>query len=347
MQSFRFVVTEAAERAKFRLQPFTLVSPGPGEVVIEMEASSVNPIDVKRAQGYGKRVLSTKGAGKFPLALGNDIFGTVAAVGTKVQRLKVGDRVFGLKAPSNSGAHATHVIAKEKFLRPAPAGFSAAELAALPYSFTTMMLALKGAGLDERSACGRSVLVLGAGGGLGQFALQVLAAWGAQITAVCETTNEELCKALGATETVDRFKQKVRDLPARFDAVLNFAVWDDDEFLATRLRPGALGHATTVHPLLANFDRLGWIGGGLQTIKDKRRVAAAVRHAAPGARYAWTVFGPDETALNVLAEGLAKGHFRLPIGLALPLADGAQAFDHVREGRAGRAILMCKNNATA
>ena len=232
-------------------------------------------------------------------------------------------------------------------MRPVPAGVSAGELATLPYSFTTMMLALKDTGLNEGTARGRSVLVIGAAGGLGQLALQVLSGWGALITAVCETTTVELCQALGASEIIDRFKTKVRDLPPRFDAVLNFAAWDDDEFLASRLRVGALGHATTVHPLLANFDRLGWIGGGLQTIKDKRRVAAVGSKASAGARYAWTVFSPNEEALDVLADGLAQGRFRLPIGLTVPLSAGEKAFAHVLEGRAGRAVLICNTSSDA
>ena len=120
------------------------------------------------------RVLGVKGAGKFPLAMGNDIVGTVSVLGRNVKRFKIGDRVFGLKAAGAFGTHATHVNAEAKFLRPVPAGASAAELAVLPYSFTTMMLALKGAGLNEGTARGRSVLVIGAAGGLGQLALQVL-----------------------------------------------------------------------------------------------------------------------------------------------------------------------------
>lgn len=342
MQSTQLQITRSAARPTFHLQTFQLADPTPGEVQIQMQATSVNPIDTKRAQGYGKRVLGIKGAGKFPLAMGNDIVGTVSALGRNVTRLKIGDHVFGLKAASAFGTHATHVNAKAKFLRPVPAGVSAAELAALPYSFTTMMLALKGAGLNQITARGSSVLVIGAAGGLGQLALQVLSGWDALVTAVCETATVELCQSLGASEIIDRFKTKVRDLTPRFDAVLNFAAWDDDEFLASRLRHGALGHATTVHPLLANFDRLGWIGGGLQTIKDKRRVASAGKKASGSSRYAWTVFSPNEEALDVLADGLTKGRFKLLIGLTVPLSEGEKAFVHVSEGRVGRAVLMCQ-----
>ena len=167
MQSTQLQVTAPAARPTFHLQSFQQTDPAAGEVQIQMLATSVNPIDAKRAQGYGMRILGVKGAGKFPLAMGNDIVGVVSALGRNVTRFKVGDQVFGVKAASAFGTHATHVNADAKFLRPVPAGVSTAELAVLPYSFTTMMLALKGAGLNDGTARGRSVLVIGAAGGLG------------------------------------------------------------------------------------------------------------------------------------------------------------------------------------
>lgn len=345
MHCTRLEVTEARPRPSLRLQRHALAAPAARQVLVEMAATSVNPIDAKRAQGYGQRVLRLKGAGRFPLTLGNDLVGKVSAVGAAVQGFKPGDRVFGLKATGASGTHASHVLAEASHLRQAPAAIPAAELAVLPYTFTTMLLALRGAGLSPGSARGRSVLVLGASGGLGQLALQLLAGWGAETTAVCSTPSIALCRGLGAAHTVDRLATPLHALPAGFDAVLNFAAWDDDGWLASRLRPGALGHATTVHPLLGNIDRLGWLRGGLQTLADKRRVAAVARQAAPGARYAWTLFQPDGAALDLLAAGLAQGRFTLALGCVVALADAAQAFDHVLEGRAGRAALLCRDPA--
>jgi hypothetical protein len=93
----------------------------------------------------------------------------------------------------------------------------------------------------------------------------------------------------GAIEVVDSSSKPFATLSRTFDVTLNFAAWDDDLALIGTLRDGALGHATTVHPLLANFDELGWVRGVLKTLSDKRRHRAAL---PKNGRYVWTVSSP-------------------------------------------------------
>ena len=83
-------------------------------------AASVNPIDVRRAEGYGLRLLSLLGAGKFPMVLGNDFVGTVASVGAQVSTFKPGDRVYGVKPTSSDGTHASHILVKAALVLQAP-----------------------------------------------------------------------------------------------------------------------------------------------------------------------------------------------------------------------------------
>jgi NADPH:quinone reductase-like Zn-dependent oxidoreductase len=238
-------------------------NPAADEVEIAIEAASVNPIDVRRAEGYGRRLLSLLGAGKFPMVLGNDFAGTVATTGVKVSALKPGERVYGLKPTSADGTHASHVVVKAVSVLPIPAGEDLQALAVLPYSFVTMWLAVRGAGLTRENAAGRKVLVHGAGGGLGTLALQMLSAWGAKITGVALPPTLDGCLQAGATDVVDGSKTPLSSLGRAFDATLNFATWRDDVALIGCLRDGALGHATTVHPLLGNIDSYGWVRGAL------------------------------------------------------------------------------------
>ena len=142
-------------------------NPAADEVEIAVAAASVNPIDVRRAEGYGARLLSLVGASKFPMVLGNDFAGTVATTGPKVSACNPGDRVYGLKPTSADGTHASHVIVKAAHVLRAPAGSDFEALAAIPYSFATMWLAVRGAGLTRENAAGKKVLVHGAAGGLG------------------------------------------------------------------------------------------------------------------------------------------------------------------------------------
>lgn len=329
------------QHAAFALRSRELAAPGPGQVLVQVQASAVNPIDVKRCAGYGRRLLALKGAARFPLALGNDLAGVVLAVGPGDVPFQTGDRVFGLLPTGRHGAHASHVLAPARLLRAAQQDHASAELAVLPYTFTTLWLALRGVGLDPRNAKGKEVLVHGASGGLGQLALQVLTWWGARVTAVCSTAHVQTCHDLGAAVVVDRTRRELSTLPTLYDASLNFANWRDEATLIGRLKPGALGHATTVHPLLGSFDMHGWLGGGWRAFRawsTMRHLTAA--RGGRGTRYAWTIFQPDAPALDALKALLdANIGLHLPIGLQVPFAQGQQAFAHVAQPRAGRAVL--------
>ncbi len=315
--------------------------PGRGQVLVRVEATSVNPIDARRAGGYGRRLLGLKGAAKFPLVLGNDLTGRVESVGPDVTTFAPGQRVYGLVATGKTGgAHASMVVVPQSLLLTAPQGADAASLAVLPYSFTTMWLALRGAQLTASNAAGKRVLVQGAAGALGRLALQLLSGWGCRITAICDVGKAEECRALGAEHAVERGPNTIASLPTDFDAVLNFASWDDELALVSRLGPDALGHATTVHPLLGNFDKLGWVRGALATVRDKKAVRTAVQQRSPRARYAWTIFKPDQEALAALEVGVREGRLSLPVGLQAPLEKAAAAFAHLAAAKPGRAVLL-------
>jgi reticulon-4-interacting protein 1, mitochondrial len=321
-------------------QTRTLGEPCKGQVLVRVQATSVNPIDVKRSQGYGRRILMLKGAARFPLVLGNDLAGVVASVAPGERTWKPGDRVYGLMPTGPQGAHASHVLASTGLLRASPAQSSAAQLAALPYTFTTLWLALQAVGLDPASAKHKAVLVHGASGGLGQLALQLLSRWGARVTAVCSTANVQACLDLGAQEVLDRQQQSLSSLTPRFDASLNFAAWSDESTLISRLKPNAMGHATTVHPLLASFDDGGWVRGGIHAFQAWSAMRRKVTAVGASTRYAWVVFRPSTLALDTLAHELNAQGLHLPLGLSAPLAQGPIAFEHVARQRPGRAILL-------
>jgi len=312
-----------------------------GQVLVRVEATSVNPIDVKRAEGYGRCLLGLKGAATFPLVLGNDVAGTVEAVGARVSRLAPGQRVLGLVATGkDGGAHASHVVVPQEQLAEAPEDFDPQALAVLPYSFTTMWLAVRSIGLVAANAAGVRVLVNGASGALGRLALQMLGAWGGVVTAICGNGRANDCLAAGAKHAVERGPSTIAALPPKFQVVLNFGSWDDDPALASRLGADALGHATSVHPLLANFDHRGWLRGALASRHEWKAGRSAVARRAPAARYSWTLFKPDREALEALAAGVRERRFSLPIAGRWPFEQASAAFAHVATGKSGRAVLL-------
>lgn len=334
----KLLCLEPGEPPRLAIQSDKTPSPAPGQVVVRITASAVNPIDVKRATGYGRRLLRLKGAARFPLVLGNDLAGVVEAAGSHVSQWRPGDRVVGLMPTGKAGgAHASHVAVDALLLRPAIDRLPLEAQAVFPYTFTTLWLSLRGVGITQENAKGLRVLVHGASGGLGQLALQLLTRWGAAVTAICSTPNVELCRRLGAATVWDRTRQSLADLPLHFDAGLNFGSWADEEALVGRLKVGARGYATVVHPLLSNFDRFGWLRGAWRSRSDLRRIGAIAR--AKGANYRWIVFRPDQAALDALHGFLAQDFLSLPIGISVPLSDARRAFDHVARQGGGRAVL--------
>ncbi|MGO4392995.1 alcohol dehydrogenase catalytic domain-containing protein [Variovorax sp. M-6] len=335
------VCTEAGTPPRLTVRSVELPHPGTGHVLVRAQATTVNPIDAKRAAGYGRRLLGLKGAARFPLALGNDVAGVVEAIGAGVTRFTRGQRVFGLLGTGRAGsAHASHVVVPQDLLLAAPHDADPTALAVLPYSFTTMWLALRSAGITPSSAKGARVLIHGASGGLGRLAMQVLRPWGSEITAICGSGQRQASLDLGAQVAVERGPGCIESLRSDFDVVLNFANWDDDARLASCLGTSAMGQATTVHPLLANFDRLGWIRGAWASRRDYRHVRSIVASRAPKASYVWTIFKTDRGALEALAEGVESGRLALPIGIAVPFDNAIAAFDHVSAGQPGRAVLL-------
>lgn len=343
MQCVQLQVTAPADPPRWAVVSTPLSAPAAHEVQVAVVAASVNPIDVRRATGYGQRLLSLKQAGRFPLVLGNDFVGDIVALGDQVQGFAVGDRVIGLRPTGGrGGAHASALNVDVQQVRRLPAGADPVASCTLPYSYTTMRLALAGAGITADRARGLRVLVHGASGALGQLALPTLQAWGAEVTAICRTAQAQTCLALGARHIVDRTDASWRALPATLDATLNFAHWDDEPWLLQRLRPGALGHACTVHPLLGRLDRQGWLGGAWQAWRDFSTHRAIARGTGgPACRYAWTVFRPGAQALDDLVATLAQAPWGLSVGLRVPLAEGQRAFSHMASGGPGRAVLLC------
>ena len=186
--------------------------PGPGEVLVRVKAAAMNPLDCKLREGKFRLIFRVKP----PFVLGFDLAGEVEAVGTGVTRLRPGDAVFGTL--SRPGAHAEHAVAAEPMLLPKPSRLSFEEAAALPAAAMSALQLLRD---DARLREGQRVLLNGAGGGIGTFAIQIAKAWGARVTAVASARNQDLLRELGADECLDYAKEDFVAREAAFDVILD------------------------------------------------------------------------------------------------------------------------------
>jgi NADPH:quinone reductase-like Zn-dependent oxidoreductase len=201
-----------------RLEEVERPAPGAGEVLVRVRAAAVNPPDVAGLTGVPYIVRPAFGLRRPRSRVrGSDLAGVVAAVGEGVAGLRVGDEVFG-DVGTRHGAFAEYALSKADQLAPKPASLSFEEAAAVPMSGLTALRALRDVAAAQP---GQRVLVTGAGGGIGSFAVQIAKAMGAEVTAVCSTGKLDLARALGADHVVDYTREDLTERPERYDVVLD------------------------------------------------------------------------------------------------------------------------------
>ncbi len=195
--------------------------PGDDEVLVRVCATSVNPYDWHHLRGEPRiarlmpGTLGLRGP-KFDI-LGCDMAGRVESVGAGVTQFRPGDDVFALL---RGGGFAQYVSVRQDLLVPMPERLSYEQAAALPMAALTALLSLR---VEGRIQSGQTVLVNGAAGGIGTFAVQLARASGAQVTGVCSTRNVDLVRSLGADDVIDYTRADFTRTGKRYDLLLDIA----------------------------------------------------------------------------------------------------------------------------
>ena len=296
-----------------RLREVETPAPAMGQVLIRVETASVHIGDCHIIRGIPRLFRPMYGLRrpKVPVP-GTDMAGVVEAVGAGVSRFQPGDAVLGWC----SGAFATHAVAADQALALKPDDLSFEEASALGVSAMTALQGLRDHGKVKP---GQHVLVVGASGGVGTFALQIAKAMGADVTGVCSTRNIELVRSLGADHVIDYTGEDFTQGGPRYDLIFDNV--GSRSLRATRraLRPGGL--------LLANGAHIGgWVGGlgrfagaGLQSVFVRGQGRPFVSM-------------PSANDLATLLSMVAAGQLRPVIERTYPLAETARAIAHVAEG---------------
>jgi NADPH:quinone reductase-like Zn-dependent oxidoreductase len=318
---------------------------GKGQVLVQQIATSVNPISVQRRKGYGRNVFKLRKAHGWPLILGEDICGRVAAVGAGVRGFAVGEMVFGVKPPSREGAYAAYVAGEASLLRRVPAGAAWAETAAaIPYAFSTAWQALLACGLTPGKAQGVRVFVQGGAGGVGAMAVQIAKAWGAHVAASGRIGHLDAIRGLGADEAFDRAAGGYDTLKDYDAAICTATMSEQAAMLSILKRDGKATFATVIHPTLALTDQYGVLRGLMTARSERTRAQAAAK--TEGRRVAWVLFKTDAKALDAMAAMLADGRLRAVIGRNFPLAEIAAAHAAYEQGTAGGKIVIAVGDAS-
>ena len=277
--------------------------PKPNEILIKVRAASVNPLDW-RLKSHRPGV---------------DVAGEVASIGSSVTRFKTGDAVFGL----GKGAFAEFAIARESRLAPKPDSISFEQAACLPIAGLTALQGLRDKG---RVAPGEKVLINGAAGGVGTFAVQIARTFAAEVTGVCSTRNVEMVRSLGADFVVDYTQQDFALDSRRYDLIVdnvgNRALADFRCALNPHGRCVLVGAPKQWGPILRGL------------------LDAIVRSLILRQNFLFFMARPRPNDLKSLAEFVQTGKVHPVIDRRYPLNNTGQAIAYVEEGHARGKVII-------
>jgi NADPH:quinone reductase-like Zn-dependent oxidoreductase len=195
-------------------------TPKDDEVLVEVHAASVNYVDwqVLRGKSFLLRLLNGVRKPKHNV-LGDDVAGRIEAIGVNVKEFKPGDEVFGI---SDFDAFAEYACVKEEYVGLKPANISFEQAAAVPYAGVTALVGLRDKGQIKT---GQKVLINGASGGVGTFAVQIAKSFGAEVTGVCSTSKLEMVRSIGADQVIDYTQEDFTKSEQRYDLIFDVAAY--------------------------------------------------------------------------------------------------------------------------
>lgn len=315
--------TEYGSPDVLQLQQVEKPTPNDKQVLIKVRAASANPLDWHHMRGSPFLVRMGGGLRKPKnTRLGADMAGQIEAVGKDVTLFKPGDTVYGV----GDGAYAEYACASEDNLATKPANMTFEEAAAVPVAALTALQGLRDTGHIES---GQKVLINGASGGVGTFAVQIAKAFGAHVTAVCSTRNLDLVRSIGADEVIDYTRQDFTRTGQRydliFDAVGNHSVSDFQRALHPNGR-GVIAGFSGLLNLAGVIVQGGWVS------KRGTQKIGLMGIAEPNQK--------DLAFLNTLLE---SGKVTLVIDRCYPLREVPEAIRYLETGHARGKVVVTQD----
>jgi NADPH:quinone reductase-like Zn-dependent oxidoreductase len=310
--------------------------PKPNELLVQVHAAGLNPIDNMIPKGTFKPILRFQ----LPATLGSDLAGTVVEVGSRVTRFKPGDAVFAsIFDVSGTGALAEFATVPESAAALKPVNLDFVQAASIPMVGLTSWQALK---VRARLQPGQKVFIPAGAGGIGTFAIQLAKYLGAKVGTTTSTGNVDLVRSLGADELIDYKKQQFEEVLRGYDAVLGTIRGDAIEKSLQILKPGS-AIVSLIGPPDAAFARARGMNVfmvflfGLLSRKIIRRAKAS------RAAYSFLFVHPDGAQLAELGELLGAGHIRPVIDKVFPFEQAREALAYLETGRAkGKVVVQIR-----
>jgi NADPH:quinone reductase-like Zn-dependent oxidoreductase len=302
------------------------------EMLVQVHAASVNPIDNMIPTGMFKPVLRFQ----LPATLGSDLAGVVTEVGSRVTRFKPGDAVFANIFDLGTGAIAEFAVVPESAVALKPANLDFVQAASIPMVGLTSWQALK-----ERAnlRAGQKVFIPAGSGGVGTFAIQLAKHLGAIVGTTTSTGNVELVRRLGADEVVDYKKQEFEKVLSGYDAVLGTVRGDAIEKSIGILKPGGQ-IVSLVGPLDTAFARARRLNFFLAFVFGmmSRKIMRLARKQE--VTYSFLFARPEGAQLAEIAELLATDRIRPVIDKVFPFDQAKEALEYLAQGRSKGKVVV-------
>jgi NADPH:quinone reductase-like Zn-dependent oxidoreductase len=296
-------------------------TPNGGEVLIRVQAASITFGDLAAVKGEPFIARLSLGLKEPKIKTpGKDVAGIVEAVGANVTQFKPGDKVFGDLSESGWGAYAEYVSAPEDALVHMPGNISFEEAAAVPESGVVALQGLQGKGEIKP---GQKVLVYGASGGIGTFAVQIAKAFDTEVTGVCSTRNIELVQSLGADQVIDYTQKDFVELGEQYDLILATAGYRSIFDYKRALTPGGRYVAT---------------GGDMKQIFQPMLLGSWISNE--GRKMTNLAMKPDTEDLTYLKELIEAGKVSPVIDKSYPLSELPAALEYYAEGRSRGKVVV-------
>ena len=306
---------------------------GAGELLVRVHAAGLNPVDFKTREGKLKVIQRYS----LPAVMGNELAGTVEAVGAGVTRFSVGDRVFARVPKGSMGAFAEYSVLPEAVVAAMPATLDFETAAGVPLAGLTALQALR----DElHLKPGSRVFIPGGAGGVGTFAIQIAKWLGAEVTTTASPRGRDLVERLGADVVVDYTTQAFTDHVSGMDGVFDLLGGDTLSQSFGVVKPGATVVSVAALPepqtALKDLDR-GRALAALFWLVSYGLRAQARKH---GARYRFLFMHPSGEELAELAGLIADGKLEPVIDRVLPFEQIGDAFAYLESGRAKGKVVV-------
>ncbi len=308
-------------------------TPRPRDILVEVRAAGLNPVDFKFRQGKLRAILRPK----LPFVLGNELAGEVIAVGSYVKRFRVGDRVFARVAKDRAGAFAEQACVDEDDAAHMPRNLDFTAAAAVPLAGLTALQALR----DELHVKpGQKVFISGGAGGVGTFAIQIAKWLGAHVTTTASKRGEALVRSLGCDEVIDYTVQDISNAEGRFDAGFDLIGGKTLEQMFEIMKPGTkiVSVAAIPEPQTAIRD----LGGRLALSAIFWLISYGIRSRArrAGISYRYLFMHPSGSDLALLAELIEQGKLKAIVDRTYPFGRITEALEYVESGRAKGKVVV-------